>query len=77
MGMKMKHTLSILLIILTTLFWMGLAVAGYDILIDHTCTNLDKIPASAIARERGCNNFHKKAHRFGPDLFDLKSQKLK
>jgi len=22
-------------------------------------------------KERGCNNFHKKAHRFGPDLFNL------
>ena len=28
-------------------------------------------------KERGRNSFHKKAHRFGPDLFDLKSQKLK
>jgi hypothetical protein len=49
---KMKHTLSILLGILITFFWVGAAAAGYDILIDHTCTNLDRIPGSAIARAK-------------------------
>ena len=33
--------------------------------------------ALKVDKERGRNSFHKKAHRFGPDLFDLKSQKLK
>ena len=52
MGTKMKHTLSVLLSILSTLFWIESAVAGYHILIDHTCTNLDKIPSFAIAKAK-------------------------
>ena len=30
-----------------------------------------------LTQERGRNNFPKQAHRFGSDLFDLESQKLK